>query len=102
MTMSAPVGRVNFGGAKTNQEALSKILSRKYSSRLLSRRKRYLVPKALQATDKGLGETRGTKPLIIICSEFAKRAVVLEKIVGQDKDLVSDGDDGSLASTFRG
>jgi hypothetical protein len=42
------------------------------------------------------------KPLIIMCSEFAKRAVVLEQIVGQDKDLVSDGDDGSLASTFRG
>ena len=77
-------------------------LSRKYSHRLLSRCKRNVVPKALQTTDKGLGEAWCTEPLIIICSEFAKRAVVLEQIVGQDKNLVSDGDDGSLASTFCG
>lgn len=30
----------------------------------------------MPATDKGLGEAWGTKPLIIICPEFAKRAVV--------------------------
>jgi hypothetical protein len=40
--------------------------------------------------NKGSGEAWGTKPLIIISSEFAKQAVVFEKVVGQDKDLVSD------------
>ena len=68
---------------------------------MLSRCERNLVPKALQPTNKGLGEAWCAKPLVVICAKFTKRAVVLEQVVRQNKDLVSDGDDGSLASAFR-
>ena len=61
-----------------------------------------MVPQALQAADKGLGEAWCTKPLVVICAKFAEQAIVLEQVVGQDKDLVPNGDDGSLASAFCG
>ena len=41
------------------------------------------------------------KPFVVFGAEFAKRTVVLEHIVGQDKDLMSNGDDSSFASAFR-
>lgn len=60
-----------------------------------------LVLKALQATDKRLGEAWCPKALVVVGAEFAEEAVVLKQVVGQGKDLVSNGDDGSLASAFR-
>ncbi len=53
-------------------------LSRKYSHNLWWWSERDLVPKTLQAMDKGLGKAWCTKPLVVICAEFAERAVVLE------------------------
>ena len=39
--------------------------------------------------------------MVVIGAKFAKGAVVSEQIVGQNKDLVSNGDDGSFTSAFR-
>ena len=77
MTMSAPWTRVNLVVPKP-----TKRLSRKYSHRLCSRCEGDLVAEPLQPTDKRVGETRCTKLLVVVGSEFTKRAIVLEQVVG--------------------
>ena len=54
---------------------------------------------ALQPTDEGRGGAWFTEALVVIGAELPKGTVVLEE--GENKDLVSDGDDGSFASAFR-